>query len=233
MCIERDTAFSGAAHAPRQVARRSFPSAASTATGATLIELIMFIMIVSLALAGVLSVLNSMVKSSADPMIRKQMLTLAESLLDEVELMPFTACDPLTNTNPMAVTTAECSVGSHQQFGYPTLGVSPRSNYNNVGNYCSNPGPNAATCDALTLGTPGSATSVIPDMSGATAASPPGYWATITLTPEDFWGISSSAGSNGASLNAIRISVTVFHGDEQLTLESYRTRWWPTPLITP
>ncbi|MCE9569660.1 MAG: type II secretion system GspH family protein, partial [Rhodocyclales bacterium] len=39
--------------------------------GLTLIELIVFIVIVSVALAGVLSVLNLTARSSADPMIRK------------------------------------------------------------------------------------------------------------------------------------------------------------------
>jgi MSHA pilin protein MshD len=226
MCIRRGLAFF------RRGGHPGFPRPGRQA-GATLIELIMFVMIISVALAGVISVLNVMVKGSADPMIRKQMLTLAESLLDEVELMPFTVCDPATNTNPMAVTTAECSGTSYQQLGYPALGVTPRSNYNNIGNYCSNAGPNAAACTLLTLGTAGSAASIIPDMSGSTAVSPPGYWATITLTPEAFWGIASSAGSNGANMNALRITVTVYHGDDSLALESYRTRWWPMPLITP
>lgn len=225
MCIRRDVGLSrlGGLACPPRHARHA---------GATLIELIMFIMIVSLALAGVLGMLNMMVKHSADPMIRKQMLTLAESLLDEVELMPFTACDPLTNTNPLAATTAECtgSGGGYQQFGYPTLGVSPRSNFNNIGNYCSNAGPAAGSCSLLTLG---SSSTAIPDMSGSTAASPAGYWATIALTPEALWAVNSSAGGNGANLNVLRITVTVHHGDDSLTLESYRTRWWPLPLITP
>ncbi|SMB24363.1 putative mannose-sensitive agglutinin (MSHA) biogenesis protein MshD (Pilus type IV) [Sterolibacterium denitrificans] len=224
MCIRRATV-----HPPRH----------GRHAGATLIELIMFIMIVSLALAGVLGMLNMVVKHSADPMIRKQMLTLAESLLDEVELMPFTVCDPLTNTNPMAATTAECtgSGGGHQQFGYPTLGVSPRSNFNNIGNYCSNPGPRATSCTTLTLGSP---STPIPDMSGSTAASPVGYWATINLTPETLtvdsdgkviWIVDPNP--TAENMIALRITVTVHHGDDSLTLESYRARWWPLPLITP
>jgi MSHA pilin protein MshD len=62
--------------------------------GASLIELIMFIVIVSVALAGILLVMNVTTRASADPLIRKQALAIAESLLEEVELMPFTFCDP-------------------------------------------------------------------------------------------------------------------------------------------
>ena len=59
--------------------------------GVTLIELIMFIVIVSTAVVGVLSVLNITSRHSADPMINKQMLAIAESLMDEVQLKDFDA----------------------------------------------------------------------------------------------------------------------------------------------
>ena len=52
--------------------------------GFTLIELIIFIVVVSAGLAGILSVMNSVVKSSADPMVRKQAMALAESILEEI-----------------------------------------------------------------------------------------------------------------------------------------------------
>ena len=52
--------------------------------GFTLIELIIFIVVVSAGLAGILVVMNTSVKSSADPMVRKQAMALAESILEEV-----------------------------------------------------------------------------------------------------------------------------------------------------
>ncbi len=198
--------------------------------GVTLIELIMFIVIVSTALMGVLSVLNMTIKNSADPLVHKQMLAVAEGLLDEVEMMQYTVCDPSgTNTNLLATTTAGCSPGSVQQFGYPALGASPRSNFNNVGNYCSNAGPGATTCSLLTLG---SASAPIPDVSGSTSSTPPGYWATIALTPENLWGITSN--STALTMNVLRITVTVYHSgtSDTIVLEGYRTRWTPTPLIS-
>ena len=52
--------------------------------GLSLIELIIFIIIVSVGLAGILLVMNVTVKSSADPMLRKQAVAMAEAILDEV-----------------------------------------------------------------------------------------------------------------------------------------------------
>jgi len=57
--------------------------------GFTLIELIIFIVVVGAGLAGILSVMNTTVKSSADPMVRKQAMAIAESLLEEVLLKEY------------------------------------------------------------------------------------------------------------------------------------------------
>jgi MSHA pilin protein MshD len=66
-----------------------FNSRSSFQRGISLIELIMFIMIVSVALAGILLVMNTTTKSSADPLIHKQALAVAESLLEEIESQNF------------------------------------------------------------------------------------------------------------------------------------------------
>lgn len=57
--------------------------------GFTLIELIIFIVVVSAGLAGILSVMNSVVKSSADPMVRKQAAALADSIMEEILLKSY------------------------------------------------------------------------------------------------------------------------------------------------
>jgi len=54
--------------------------------GISLIELIMFIVIVSAAMAGILLVMNQVTLRSADPLIRKQSLAIAESMLEEIKL---------------------------------------------------------------------------------------------------------------------------------------------------
>ncbi len=57
--------------------------------GFTLIELIIFIVVVSAGLAGILSVMNTTVASSADPMVRKQTVAIAEALLEEILLKDY------------------------------------------------------------------------------------------------------------------------------------------------
>lgn len=52
--------------------------------GFTLVELVIFIVIVAVGVAGILLVMNTVVASSADPMVRKQALALAESILEEI-----------------------------------------------------------------------------------------------------------------------------------------------------
>ncbi len=79
--------------------------------GISFIELIMFIVIVSVGVVGVLSVMNVTTAHSSDPLPRKQALAIAESLLEEIELQPFTWCDP--DDQPavtMATQAANCLV---------------------------------------------------------------------------------------------------------------------------
>lgn len=52
--------------------------------GFTLIEVIIFIVVVGAGMAGILSVVNTTVKSSADPLVRKQALAIADSILEEI-----------------------------------------------------------------------------------------------------------------------------------------------------
>jgi MSHA pilin protein MshD len=62
--------------------------------GLSLVELLAFIVVVGVAVGGVLSVYSLASRTSADPMLRKQALAVAESLLEEVLAMPYTYCDP-------------------------------------------------------------------------------------------------------------------------------------------
>lgn len=60
-------------------------------SGFTLIEMVIAIVIISVGLAGLLLAFNVAVKSSADPLVHKQMLSVAEEMMEEVLLKPFAA----------------------------------------------------------------------------------------------------------------------------------------------
>jgi MSHA pilin protein MshD len=65
--------------------------------GITLIELIIFMVIVGVAMAGIISAINYNVQHSADPVVKKQALAIAEALLEEVMLQNFS--DPNGGAN--------------------------------------------------------------------------------------------------------------------------------------
>lgn len=64
-------------------------SASSAQRGISLVELIMFIVIISIAVAGILGVMSKVTGHSADALVQKQALAIAESLLEEIELQEF------------------------------------------------------------------------------------------------------------------------------------------------
>jgi len=64
------------------------------ARGMSLIELVVFIVVLAIGVTGVAILFDQMTRSSIDPVVRKQALAIANSLMEEVELEPFTYCDP-------------------------------------------------------------------------------------------------------------------------------------------
>jgi MSHA pilin protein MshD len=177
--------------------------------GLTLIELIIFIVIVTVALTGVLVVLNITTKSSADPLVRKQMLTIAEGVLEEVQMQAFTWCDPNDPGAATATSAAGCTggaLGANDQLKLPltfTVGetrASALSPFDNVADY------NGAVISSTITG----------------SAFPSGYSATVEVAQEALGGIAASA--------VLRISVTVNKGSETFLLEGYRARYAPNSL---
>ena len=59
--------------------------------GFTLIEMIIFIVVVTGALAGVMTILSTVTARSADPVQPKQAMLVAESMLEEILLKPFSS----------------------------------------------------------------------------------------------------------------------------------------------
>lgn len=57
--------------------------------GLTLIELVVAMVVISIALGGVLLVMNYTTSHSADPMLRQQSLAIAESYMEEITLKSY------------------------------------------------------------------------------------------------------------------------------------------------
>jgi MSHA pilin protein MshD len=200
--------------------------------GLTLIELLVFIVIVSVGLVGLLSVFNVSVRGSADPMIRKQMLSIAEALLEEVELQPFTYCDPTDATWTTATSattgTPPTTCTATVQGPAATAGqvrVSSTAAFNNVADYAGASGDGGGTTGL------GDATHAITDLNGS-AVAPLGFTASIAVDATATAALGPAgnqiaADGTAANMRVARIAVTVRHGTDSLTLEGYRTRYWP------
>jgi MSHA pilin protein MshD len=95
--------------------------------GISLVELILFIIIVSVALAALVLVLNVTIKGSVDPLIHKQALAIAESLLEEVELQDFSnPTGGFPGTPPQAIQVNRALFDDVMDYnGFATTGIYP------------------------------------------------------------------------------------------------------------
>lgn len=92
--------------------------------GISLIELIMFIVIIGIALTGILLVMNQVMRHSADPLIHKQAIAAAESLLEEIELQDFISASGATNAVTQANRASEYHIVNDYN-GFATTGIFP------------------------------------------------------------------------------------------------------------
>jgi MSHA pilin protein MshD len=190
--------------------------------GVTLVELIMFIVIISVALAGIIGVMNWATSKSADPLRRKQALLIAEGLLEEVRLAAFTWCDPSSDSEdvPDSVTSA-ASCKRPEVFGNegPAGAVFLRP-FDNINDYVSAPDVAEPAFDI---------NGVLSDAAGQ-PIDVADYTARLTLVPEELNGIAARppGSSNPADVDVLRIRVEVgYGGDAPVVLEAYRTRYAP------
>ncbi len=172
--------------------------------GISLVELIVFVVIVSVGLTGVLSVFVPAIAASVDPMQRRQALAIAESLLEEVMLMPFTICDPDDVNVATAVNAAGCASlvqGVGPNAG-ETRGGSP--GFDNVGDYA------------------GYAVTGIVDITGTAVPGLAGYGARVDVVATTLGSVTAASG------DALRVTVTVTAPDgSSLALDGVRTRHAP------
>jgi MSHA pilin protein MshD len=175
--------------------------------GLSLIELLVFIVVVGIAVSGVLSVYSLNARSSADPMVQKQALAIAESLLEEVLAKPYTYCDPDDDAVETALSFADCAT-PEVIMGPETVGTA-ETRYSNLTPYDNVNDYNGFSMNG------------IDDLTGTAIAGLAGYTAAVRVQPAGaFNGIPA-----GETLLAT-VTVTA-PGNHSVSLSGYRTRYAP------
>lgn len=210
--------------------------------GLSMVELVLFIVIVGIAVAGVLMVMVQGNKASADPQLRKQAVSIAEGLLEEIQLARFTYCDPADDSAEEATgafvtdatgTPVGCkkwveAVGPEKRN---VNDVEDQRNddarpYDNVNDYVTAFSQeqsfpltdlNQISAGELTPGNNVDANLLKP------------YTAFLTITPGTLGSGTGAIASDGSAANSevLRIRVRVHYASEDVVLDGYRTRYAP------
>jgi MSHA pilin protein MshD len=178
----------------------------------TFIELIFFIVVVGIGVAGILLVYTNTVRGSSDPLVRKQLLAVAEALLEEVELMPFTYCDPddahaatAGNSAVDPLDPTKCAATPEALGGEGETRYSAAAPYDNVSDYH------------------GFSMAGVRDITNTAIGGLGGYSASVSVAQGGL-GIATAA-------DVLRITVTVTApGGDAIVLDGYRTRHAPNAL---
>ncbi len=141
------------------------------ARGFTLVEAILAIVVIGVGLTGLLLVFGQVTRGSADPLLRKQMLAVAQALLEEIQLKPYAAA-----ANPAP---SGCA----------------RDTYNDIADYHGYSSTGICSVDGV----------AIPALAS--------YNVSASVVPGTLGGVAA----------ARRITVTVSHAGESLSLVGWRT----------
>jgi MSHA pilin protein MshD len=172
--------------------------------GFSLLETVIFTVVLGIGIAGLAVLYNQFTLASVDPLIRKQALAIANSLMEEIQLRAFTFCDPddaqvFTAASPAGCTTPE-AIGTE---GGETRYADPR--FDNVSDY------------------QGFAMAAIVDANNNPVAGLAGYSAAIT--------VANAGGDFPAAIPAdaaLRITVIVTGpANVSVELQGYRLRYAP------
>jgi len=172
--------------------------------------------VVSVGVAGILLALDTSVRGSVNPIVQKQALAIAEALLEEIQLMPFTYCDPDDAVAETAEDPGDC--GAAEAIGpetgearNPGIAQTPFDNVNDYHNF------------QLLSG--------IIDMTDAAIPGLEAYQATVTVAQQGIPAIITPAVPAIPPDEALLITVTVTGpGNASVRLDGYRTRYVPNLL---
>lgn len=172
--------------------------------GISLVEAVIFTVVVGIGIAGMAVLYNQLTLASVDPLIRKQALAIANSLMEEIQLRPFTFCDPDDAQVLTAASAAACAIpeGIGVEAG-ETRYADPR--FDNVSDY------------------QGFAMSPIKDVNNNDVLGLAGYAANVT--------VANAGGDFPAAIPgdaALLITVTVTGpANVSVSLQGYRLRYAP------
>lgn len=149
-------------------------------SGMTLIELVLAIVILGIGVSALLAIFSSTVKGSADPMLHKQMLAIAEEMMEEIVIKPYASA-----ANPAPTGCA-------------------RNTFNDIGDY------NGYSTTSL---------GVICDVDGNQISSLSGYTVQVSVIAD------ATTFAGNAVSDAQKITITVAHGSESMSLVSWRSNF--------
>jgi MSHA pilin protein MshD len=198
-------------------------SKAGTQGGITLIEQIFFIVVVSIAMVGVLAVLNTTSRSSADTLVRKQALAIAEAVLEEVQLMSFTYCDPDDPQAATALSSAVSATGCTETGSVENIGAESTVPYGpETRTGASTPFDNVSDYHGFSM-------AGMSDINGATITGLDAYAASVSVAAQ---GVAAFGGKPAiVGGEALLITVTVTGpADTTIVLHGYRMRYAPNAL---
>jgi MSHA pilin protein MshD len=186
--------------------------------GLSLIEVVIFIVVLGIGFAGMLILYNQMTRGSVDPLVRKQALAIASSLLEEIELRGFTYCDPDDANVYTATSIAGCTSAAYvETMGPDTLpaslvetryggGANPQ--FDNVNDY-----------DTFSM-----SGSNIKSVDGTAISGLGGYAVVVAVAPI----ASGELPDVATTQDALRITVTVTGPTgANVSLQGYRLRYAP------
>jgi MSHA pilin protein MshD len=190
--------------------------------GVTLLELIVFIVIVSVAVMGVLTVLDLSNRSSTDPMIQKQALAIAEALLEEVQLQPFTYCDPDDPNAASADDASGCTGGANGANDENKTPLGPETGETRTNG--TTPYDNVSDYNLFCMGPACAAPTTVSDLDGNSIAGLEAYTANVAVA-----NLALDTVPAAASL-LITVSVTHPPSNTTVVLHGYRVRYAPNAL---